>query len=118
MNEPTELQLHIAAMTTAVRITRDAFRAGASQELAPRWEFTNGMIQGHFTSEDDSAWRALEAWRTVLGVHRICSYSFTGTCGPREARSVYVTVDEVSVRLCASIPAAAAVAEVRELVAA
>lgn len=113
----TELQLHIAAMATAVAITRAALAAGAPQDIAPRWDFTDGMISGHFASEDDSALLALTAWRSVLGTHRISTYSYSGTSGPRRAWTVATSLDEVSVRLYASIPAPMAVAR-RELVAA
>ena len=114
---PTELQLHIAVMTTAVAITRAALAAGAPQDIAPRWDFPDGMISGHFTSEDDSALLALTAWRAALGTHRISSYSYSGTLGARRAWVVATSINEVSVRLYASIPAQLAAAP-RELVAA
>lgn len=115
--QPTELQLHIEAMATAIAITRDALAAGAPLDSAPRWDFTGGMISGHFQSDDDSALVALTAWRAVLGTHRISTYDYTGTLGARRAWVVATSVDEVSVRLYASIPAALSVTS-RELVAA
>lgn len=115
--QPTELQLHIEAMATAIVITRDALAAGAPQDIAPRWDFADGMISGHFQSDDDSALVALTAWQAVLGRYQISTYSYTGTLGARRAWMVATSVDEVSVRLYASIPVGVAVSA-RELVAA
>lgn len=118
MNQTTELQNQAAALIVAATLTRNAALNGAPQNTAPAWSVFGGLLDGHFQSEDTSALDALTAWRRLLGTHRVSSYHYSGASGVRHVTTVYATVDEVSVRLAASIPAAIATAAVRELVAA
>lgn len=107
MKQPTELQAQAAAMSVIAELTRAAVLAGATS--GPNWWISpSGIVSGDWTNTtapgDDSELRALDVWRRVVGQHKATSYVYASSRGPRRAYSVEVTVAEVSIRLCASVP--------------
>lgn len=101
MPDLTELHSQTAALALLGDLNETAIDADVP--MMPDWSVPqSGLVTGSLQSEDDSALRALDAWRHLLGTHSVKSY-LSGD-GERRVWTVEGRPGGVSVWLLAIVP--------------